>query len=86
MRLALAAIACTQLAGCFFVFIPGSLVQKTSDAFTGAKGEHCVNSGAKVGDTITLPGGKYGVVRSLSGTSSRCGNPEHPIRAELDVG
>lgn len=75
-----------SLSGCFFVFIPGSLIQKVSDGITGAEGEHCVGRGAKVGDRITLPDGRTGVVQSLSGTSTRCGNESMPIRAALAVG
>jgi hypothetical protein len=83
MRHLVLAIACTQLSGCFFVFIPGSLMAKAGDAMTGAKGEHCVPAQAKVGDSITLGDGRVLVVQSLSGTSSRCQNPLHPVRAEL---
>lgn len=77
--------ACTQLAGCWFVFIPGSLVQKVSDGITGAEGEHCVARHVKVGDRLTTPSGKVGTVQSLSGTSSRCGDPDRPIRAAIGV-
>ena len=76
---------CTQLSGCWFVFIPGSLIQKVSDGITGAEGEHCVSRAAKVGDTINLPGGGRGIVKSLSGTSVRCTHPEMPIRAALEI-
>lgn len=83
--IALAVVAATtQLAGCFFVFIPGSLIQKVSDGFTGAEGEHCVSSVAKIGDRIRTPSGATYTVRSLSGTSSRCNDPGLPIRAALD--
>jgi hypothetical protein len=74
-----------QISGCFFVFIPGSLIQKVSDGVTGAEGEHCVSRLAKVGDRIGLPGGKVGTVQSLSGTSVRCTNETMPIRAALAV-
>ena len=74
----------TQLSGCFFVFIPGELIQRVSDGFTGAEGEHCVSRAAKVGDIIrSRSGGSY-IVRSLSGATERCRNPETPIRAALD--
>ena len=80
------AILCVMpLTGCFFVFIPGSLIQKVSDGMTGAEGEHCVSRAAKVGDRINLPGGKYATVQSLSGTSVRCTNQEMPIRAALAI-
>lgn len=83
-RLAIVALLATQLGGCFFVFIPGSLIQKVSDGITGAEGEHCVSSVAKIGDKIRTPSGATYTVRSLSGTSSRCNEPGLPIRAALD--
>jgi hypothetical protein len=43
-------ILSVPLSGCFFVFIPGSLIQQVSDGITGAEGEHCVSRVAKVGD------------------------------------
>ena len=78
MRIALAALLCTQLSGCWFVFLP---VGAIADAATGAKGDHCVSQAAKVGDTVNIDG-KVFVVKSLSGSSSRC-NATYPIRAEL---
>lgn len=80
----LAALAVTQLSGCFFVFIPGSLIQKVSDGITGAEGDHCVNSSAKVGDKLTAPDGRIGEVKTLSGTSTRCTDPNRPIRARIE--
>ena len=82
---ALLVVATTQLGGCFFVFIPGSLMQKVSDGVTGAQGEHCVGRSAQIGDRIKLPDGKVGTVKSLSGTSVRCTNESIPIRAALAV-
>lgn len=82
--LAASMAACTQLSGCFFVFIPGSLIQKASDGITGAEGEHCVPSEAKVGDKIALPGGGMGEIKSLSGTSMRCRSEARPIRARIE--
>lgn len=84
VRTILAALAATQLSGCFFVFIPGSLIQKASDSITGAEGDHCVHSGAKVGDKLTAPDGRVGEVKSLSGTSVRCGDANKPIRARIE--
>ena len=84
--LALAALLLTtQLGGCFFVFIPGSLIQKASDSITGAEGEHCVNSAASVGDSIMLTSGKTATVQSLSGASIRCKDERFPVRARLEV-
>lgn len=66
-----------------FIFIPGSVVRGVSDAITGAEGSHCVGAQAKVGDVIRLPGGGQGRVKSLSGTSMSCTQPEYQIRALL---
>jgi hypothetical protein len=75
---------CSQLAGCFVFFVPGSVVGKVGDMFTGDKGEHCVSRATKVGDRVKDPFSdkQYSVV-SLSGTSGRCTNSDIPIRAEL---
>jgi len=67
----------------FFFFIPGSVTSKISDAITGSEGDNCVGQNAKVGDTIRLANGSTATVKSLSGTSSRCEQPEFPIRAHL---
>lgn len=80
-----ASLCAPLLSGCFFVFIPGALVQKASDGLTGAEGEHCVSEAVKVGDKLTTPNGQVGTVASLSGTSSRCTNPATPIRAKVTV-
>jgi hypothetical protein len=75
---------CTQLSGCFFIWIPGSLLQKASDGITGARGDHCVARSSAVGDRINIPGVGMGTVKSLSGESVRCTTAAHPIRAELE--
>ena len=83
VRVAATLLMTLPLSGCWFVFIPGSLIQKVSDGITGAEGEHCLGSAAKVGDRIKLQDGQIGVVQSLSGASSRCPNESMPIRASL---
>ena len=83
-RVVLAVLLCSQLSGCFFIWIPGSLIQKVSDGITGAKGEHCVGRSAQVGDKVSIYGVGLGTVKSLSGESVRCTNPVNPIRAELE--
>jgi hypothetical protein len=75
----------SSLQGCWFIYVPGNVVGAVSDAFTGAEGSNCVGPNAKVGDKVRLPGGGIGTIKSLSGTSSRCKNPELPIRALLVV-
>lgn len=69
------------LQGCWFIFIPGSVTSAISDSVTGAEGSNCVGANAKVGDNIRLTGGAQATIKSLSGTSTRCTNPEYPIRA-----
>ena len=83
MRLTLVVALSMCLQGCWFVFIPGSVVSSVSDSMTGAEGSHCVGPNAKVGDRIKLAGGAYGTVVSLSGTSMRCTQDAYPIRALL---
>ncbi len=83
IRLIATVALCTQLSGCFFIWIPGSLIQKASDGITGARGEHCVGRAAVVGERINF-GAAIGTVKSLSGESVRCTNPAHPIRAEVE--
>lgn len=84
MLRALAVVAaCTQLSGCFFVFIPGSLMKSAGDAITGAKGDHCVSAAAQVGDKIAGPDGRQMQIKSLSGTSTYCREEARPVRAEL---
>ncbi|WP_152555801.1 SHOCT domain-containing protein [Ferriphaselus sp. R-1] len=68
----------------FFFFLPSSVTNKISDAITSAEGENCVGSNAKIGDAIRLSTGAVGIIKSLSGTSVRCAQPEYPIRASLD--
>jgi hypothetical protein len=67
----------------WFFFIPGSLTNAISDAITGEEGYHCVSRTTQVGDRIQTGSGP-GVVKSVSGESSRCAtNLNKPIRALL---
>lgn len=68
----------------FFFIIPGSVTGAIADKISGAEGEHCVGETARVGDRIRLPNGYFGIVQSLSGTSSRC-QGQYPIRAKMDI-
>lgn len=83
MRTLIALAMLLPLSGCWFVFIPGTLIQAAADGITGAEGEHCVSRAAKVGDRITVPGGT-GEIKSLSGESMRCKDPNRPIRARIE--
>src|SRR5690349_21588412 len=80
-----AALLCatTQANAWFFFFLPGSVTSKIGDAITGAEGENCVKAIAKVGDVLTSPSGNTATIKTLSGTSSRCRDPNLPIRALL---
>lgn len=84
MRMLVAAALCMSLQGCWFVYIPGSLIGAVTDSLTGAEGAHCVGPATKVGDRVRLPGGGHGTVVSLSGNSIRC-NDVHPVRALLQL-
>jgi hypothetical protein len=64
----------------FFFFLPTGAI---ADAITGSSGDNCVAESTKVGDKITFKGDVW-IVKSLSGTSSRCSNEKFPIRAELE--
>jgi len=82
-NIVLLAVFTFSLQGCWFIYIPGSVTGTISDSITGAEGSNCVSANAKVGDTVRMPGGGRGTIKSLSGTSVRCTNPELPIRALL---
>ena len=83
MKTLLTLLLTIPLSGCWFVFIPGSVIQAVTDGITGAEGAHCVSAGARVGDTVSMPGGGRATVKSVSGTSVRCSDPSVPIRALL---
>lgn len=86
MRLRILAVAVLGLSlqGCLVV-IPGKAIEAVSDGITGAEGGHCVSPEAKVGDTVRMPYNGVGEIKSLSGTSIRCTDPEKPIRALIVV-
>ena len=83
-KLIVCVLMAISLAGCWAVFIPGSVVSGASDSLTGAEGNNCVSATAKIGDRIRLPDGSAGTVKTLSGTSTRCRDSRFPIRAKLD--
>lgn len=80
MRIILAVFLCLSLNGCFFFYIPGSVI----DAMTGQVGNNCIPEGVKEGDSIRLPDGTMAKVKRISGPSNRC-KADKPIRAELVV-
>ncbi len=79
MRVILVAALCTFLSGCWFVYIPGSVME----TLTGGGGNVCVADGAKVGDKIRMPGGGTGTLTDVhGGQSPRCRDP-HPDQPYL---
>jgi hypothetical protein len=78
-------VACLFLQGCWFVFIPGSLISAVGDKLGGYEGNMCVASTAKVGDKVRMPDGRTGTVRKLEGESTRCTQTYIPIRAVVDL-
>jgi hypothetical protein len=82
MKLLIGAL-CLTLQGCWAVYIPGDLTAKVQDTITGDKGAHCVSTTAALGESIRVPDGRSGTVVGLYGTSSRCPEKLHPIRADL---
>ncbi len=82
MRAIAVCVVCLSLQGCWFVFIPGSVVSSVSDSLGGYEGQNCVPREAKVGDKIRLlSNGGMGTVMKLEGESSRCKDTNMPIRA-----
>jgi hypothetical protein len=81
MRSLMAAVS-LALSGCA-VYVPGAVVDATEDALTGNRGRHCVPTIAKIGDHILIPDGRIGVVEKLEGSTPRCADRGHPIRAVL---
>lgn len=77
-------ICCTSAQAWFFFYLPGAVTGKITDAISGAEGDHCVGADAKVGSQIRLANGEIKIVKSISGTSSRCADAIHPIRALLE--
>lgn len=72
------------LQGCFFIFIPGSVINAAADSLSGSVGKNCVGASAKVGDRVILPNdGATWHIEKLEGTSYRCTDPNLPIRALL---
>lgn len=75
------AIASSPAKAYFFLFfIPGQALE----TIEGKKGQNCVSPAMKVGDQIRSVNGDILTVKSLSGTSVRCKQPERPILAELE--
>ena len=67
------------LQGCFFLYVPGSLIDKVADGLSGAEGNMCVSESAYVGGRVRNDR-LSGTVEKLEGKSRRCSDPT-PIRA-----
>lgn len=70
--------ACLALQGCWFVFIPGSLL--AGEPF------YCVGPSAKAGDHIKLTDGREATVRATYGTYDKCREKyadTFPVKADL---
>lgn len=72
-KITLMAAGMSLLSGCWFAFIPGSLLEP---------GNLCVGPSAKVGDRIRHRDGRLGTVKAIYNTSSRC-TPEMPVKADV---
>lgn len=86
MRLIIIAFLVFPLSGCFFFYVPGSVIDSIGDSISGDVGNLCVPSTSYVGQRITAPNGKVGTVTKLEGTSRRCTQESLPIRAVVEFG
>lgn len=68
VRVMVAGALCMSLQGCWFVYIPGSLI----DRVTGNAGNLCVAETVRVGDRVTMGNGTTRVIEAISGVSYRC--------------
>lgn len=79
--LLLAAAVAPMLSGCFFVFIPGSLI----DAAVGAP-KYCVPSHLVVGNTFTFNGSVYRVTKLKGDSPYYCrDNPTGKLGVDADL-
>jgi len=79
------ALLCTlavlpNLGGCFFVFIPGSVIDKVAGA-----PRFCVSPGAKVGDTMTFNGAQYRITKLVGDSPYYCRNSPESQRFGVDA-
>lgn len=77
MKRLLFALACTQIAGCWFIFVPGSVI----DRLTGNTGNMCVTDAATVGNVVRKTDGTTVKVVAIAGASTRCTDARWPILA-----
>lgn len=72
---------CNSLGGTYGVVCDSG---EARGEITGSEGSNCVSSNAKVGDSVRLPSGRAGTIKSLFGISARCTNQNIPILAQVD--
>ena len=84
VMICLSAFASSNANAWFFFFLPSRVTSAISDAVSGSEGSNCVGRNAKVGDNIRLPSSSVMTIKTLSGTSLGCTQPEFPIRALLE--
>lgn len=80
MRALLIALACAPLSGCFFFFIPGTLIDKIA-----GNPAYCVAPGAKVGDKFQMNGIVYEVTAIAGDSQYVCRNQPEGRRFGVDA-
>jgi len=76
----LATAAAPMLSGCFFVFIPGALI----DQVAGAP-HYCVVDGSKVGDRFNINGTVYSVTKVVGPSPYYCREQPESRRIGVDA-
>lgn len=79
-----AALAALPTAASASWLFGGGMIGMAADSIQLGEGEHCVAPGAKVGDVIQMTPSYVGIVKSVSGPSSRCDDSSQ-VRANMDV-
>ena len=80
-RLIVVAALVMPLGGCFFFYIPGSVIESIGDSLSGTTGKNCVSESSSVGSPVKMSDGRIGKIQKIEGISGRCQNPALPIRA-----
>lgn len=61
-----------------------AVVSKAVETATDDRNDDCVSRDTRIGDKVTLPDGSSAVVKTLSGASTRCPDPNTPVQAHLE--
>jgi len=75
MRLAIVVLLASTLQGCFFFYIPGSMLS--------GGGNTCATEAVAEGGRIKHADGRVGTVSKLYGRSERCQDGRRPILADV---